>query len=199
MLTMQKGMHIPTDKELYNTLLDILEKEFEDFADAQNRYENTTRTLQAELGEDAAPSVEDVMNAIRQQTVSNLLFSSALGIKANWDHFMNPVARNFMDVEPDIYLREDTARRLPNYAQAQRVLDRFYGLLSPDHRLLYDDIRAYICYLETAVPKLAHYFGFLLGNRLLPRVLPGHHVDMGLTERYKTMINSYFGKSINLF
>lgn len=137
MLTMQKGMILPTDEELCDTLLRFMEKEFEDFPDTLNRYENTIHTLKAELDEGIDPSVEDVMNAICQQTASNLLFSGFLGIKANWDHFMNPIARNFMDVEPDIYLREDTARRLPNYAQAQRVLDRFYGLLSPDHRVLY--------------------------------------------------------------
>ena len=38
----------------------------------------------------------------------------------------------------------------------------------------FEDIVVYI-YLETVVPKLAHYYGYLLGNELLPCIIPGYH------------------------
>lgn len=196
MVTMQTVLNQLTCKEIYDSLIQIMTGEFEDFADAQKQYEHAMDILQTELGADA---VTDAMDAVQEQTVSNLLFSGVLGIKANLDNFINPLARNFLDVDSEIYLREDTAHRLPNYEQAQTVLDRFYAQLSPDQRMLFEEeVIAYICHLETVAPKLAHYCGYLLGNKLLPRIVPGYHADMALTEQYRMMLADYFGRKINL-
>lgn len=198
MITMQTVMEQLTGEEIYNTLIHVMTNEFEDFAVTRKQYENTTLTLQSELGNDTVPTVKDAMDAIQQQTVSNLLFSGAMGIKDNLDNFINPLTKNFLDVDSEIYLREETARRLPAYEQARKVLERFYALLSPDQQMLYEDIIAYISHLETTGPKLAHYYGYLLGNELLPRIVPGYHMDTALTLQYRIMLRDYFGKKINL-
>ena len=104
------------------------------------------------------------------------------------------MTRNFLDVDSEIYLREETAHRLPEYEGAQKVLDQFYALLSPNQKVLYEDVISYSSYLETTAPKLAHYYGYLLGNELLPRIIPGYHGDMALTVRYRMMLRDYFGK-----
>ena len=149
--------------------------------------------LQAELGDAAVPSVQEEMDAIEKQFSSNLLFSAYLGIKANLDNFKDPVARNFLDVDYDVYLREKAARRLPEYESAKIMRDRFYAQLSPAQRKKYEAVIVYTSHLETAGPKLAHYYGYLLGNELLPRVIPGYYPDSIQTARYTTMIKSYLG------
>lgn len=194
MITMQTVLEQLTGEEIYNALIQIMGKEFADFAVTRKQYERAIAILRTELGDD---TIADVTNAIRQQTVSTLLFSGVLGLKANLDNFINPLTRNFLDADSEIYLREDTARRLPHYEQAQKVLDRFYALLSPDRRTLYEDVIAYISHLETVGPKLAHYYGYLLGNELLPRVVPGYHADTALTVQYRMMLEDYFGQKID--
>lgn len=163
----------------------------EDFAADHHRYINAVNTLGRELGD----AVTDETKAIEQQCASNLLFSGLLGLKANLDNFINPVARSFLDVDFEIYLRERTAHSLPEYECAQEIRDRFYSLLTPAQKETYEDILTYHSHLGTVGPKLAHYYGYMLGNELLPRVIPGYHTDPVLTMRYTDMLSQYFGDS----
>jgi len=140
------------------------------------------------------PSVQDLVSAIECQTASNLIFSGFLGLKANLDHFIDPVARNFLDADSEVYLRENTAHRLPEYERAQEIIDSFYNLLSPSQKEIYDDVVEYTSYLENVGPKLAHYYGYLLGNKILYRIIPGYHADLGVTMRYHARLEEYFGK-----
>lgn len=197
MITAQTVLDQLTGNDLFEALEAIMTDHFKDFAPVQSRYIDVIAALQESLGNNAAISTKEEMTAIRQQTVSNLLFSGLLGLKANWDHFIDPVAKNFMDVDAEIYLREETAHRLPVYAAAQETRNRFYAQLSPEQQKLYEDVNAYFCYLETVGPKLAHYCGYMLGNDLLQRVIPGYHPDPVLTIKYTAMLESYFGKSFS--
>lgn len=137
---------------------------------------------------------ENSTYAIEQQCASDLLFSGFLGLKANLDNFKNPVARNFLDVDFEVYLRGEVAHRLPEYEQAQKNREQFYSQLTSAQREIYEDVSTYTCHLETVGPKLAHYFGYLLGNELLPRIIPGYCVDSVLTFRYNAVLGKYMGK-----
>ena len=181
---------ILTEHNLVQAFVQWMVKEYEDFAADYQRCMDAIATLQQELGD----SVTDEIDAIEKQCVSELLFSGLLGLKANLDNFIDPVARNFLDVDFDVYLREETAHRLPAYEQAQKVRDRFYSLLTPAQKEIYGDVITYTSHLETVGPKIAHYFGYILGNKLLPRVVPGYHTDMVLTIKYNAMLEKYFGK-----
>ena len=182
-------------KNMVDRLVTILSENVSDFSMSKKQYLETMDILYAELGDAAVPSVQEEMEAIEKQTASQLLFSAYLGIKANLDNFIDPIARNFLDVDYDVYLREKAARRLPEYESAKNTRDRFYAQLSPAQRKKYDAVIAYTSHLETAGPKLAHYYGYLLGNELLPRVIPGYYPDSIQTARYTAMIQAYFGNT----
>ena len=162
-----------------------------DFAEDYQLFQKAISYLKADLGEEANSSVDDLVDAIHRQTISNWLFSSYLGFQANIDHFINPVARTFADVDPEIYLRESVAKALPEYASAQAIIDSFWRQLTPEQEEVFEAVSAYIAHLETVVPKMAHYYGFLLGNELLPCVVPGYQPDMQLTVRYCMMLEDY--------
>ena len=179
-----------TEHRMVEAFVQWMAKECDDFAADHQRYMNATATLRQELGD----AVADEVDAIEKQCSSDLLFSGLLGLKANLDHFIDPVARNFLDVDFEVYLREETAHGLPAYEQAQKGRDRFYSLLTPAQKEIYEDVVAYTSHLETVGPKLAHYLGYILGNELLPRVVPGYHSDMVLTIKYNTMLEDYLGK-----
>ena len=189
MVTVQTVVERLTGKTIVDALVETMMAWFEDFAEVQSRYEAAL----CKLGE---ASVAEEMDAIWQQTASTLLFSGCLGIKANLDRFIDPVAKDFLEVDFQIFLREDMACRLPVYGRAQKVRDRSYASLSPEQREIYEDVIGYVSYMETAGPKLAHYFGYLLGNELLCWVVPGYQPDLEQTKRYGRLMESYFGVRI---
>lgn len=197
MVTMQTVLEQLDGKDTVETLVRVMAEKFSDFGEAQNRYLRAMDTLREELGDAATPSVAEEMEAIQRQTASNLLFSGLLGLRANLDHFIDPVARNFLEVDPETYLREEIARSLPEYESARQVRDRFYASLSPTQKEVYGDTVTYVSHLETVGPKLAHYYGYMLGNVLLRRVVPGYHADAILTAQYTAMLEEYLGKQLD--
>lgn len=189
MLTMQTILEQLTGRHIVEAFVQQMAEKSEGFAADRQRYIDAMDVLQKELGD----AVLEERDAIERQLASDLLFSGFLGLKANLNNFIDPIARNFLDVDFDVYLREETAHRLPEYERAEKSRDRFYSLLSPVQQKIYEDVLTYTSYLETVGPKLAHYYGYLLGNELLPRIVPGYHKDSILTARYTTMLENYFG------
>ena len=195
MITLQTVLNQLTGNDTVPALETFLAEHFEDFAIAQGRYINAIAALEESLGDSVSISARDERAAIAQQTASDLLFSGLLGFKANWDHFIDPVARTFLEVDSELYLREAMAHMLPEYIRAQEIRNQFYAQLSPTQQKLYEDVVAYACYLETVAPKLAHYYGYILGNEVLQRVFPGYHPDLRLTQQYTATLENYFGVS----
>ena len=46
--------------------------------------------------------------------------------------------------------------------------------------------------------KLAHYYGYLMGNELLLHCIPGYHSDRVLDIQYTRMLEQYFGRRLSL-
>ena len=57
----------------------------------------------------------------------------------------------------------------------------------------YENITNYYIHMECAGPKLAHYAGYLMANKLLPWVEPGYREDWHQTQIYDHQIREYFG------
>ena len=169
---------------------------FEDFAAEHIRFKETIALLEGQLEEKTAPSVSEMLEAIYQQIGSRLVFSCFLGLKANLDHYYDPMSRTFVDVDPEIYLRESVAHQLPDYQNAQRVQKEFYATLTTVQQEMYEGVSSYVSHLETFAPKLTHYYGYILGNQLFPCVIPGYVEDLRLTLRYRHILENYFGISI---
>ena len=186
-------------KEIAEKLIGFMTANSEEFVADRIRFNETISLLATVLGQDASPSAADLVDAIYRQIGSTLLFSWYLGLKANIDHFIDPLNRTFLDVDSEVYLRENIVRQLPDYLQAQHVQERFYKALSPNQREKYDEgITTYICHLEVVGPKLAHYYGFFLGNQLFPHVVPGYVSDTQLLIQYRYMLETYLGINIEI-
>lgn len=173
MIDMKNIMEQLTGQALTNSLIEFLEQHCEDFSEIREKYQEAI--AQTEKGKELA-------EAIDAQTASDLLFSAALGLKANLDHFRDPIARTFLEVDPETYLQESVAHSMPQYIEAQKILNTVG---------VNDAIIEYTTYLETFGPKLAHYFGYLLGDELLPKIIPGYQPDLLLTNRYQAWLQEY--------
>ncbi len=175
MIDVKTIMEQLTGQALTDLLTQFLEKHCEGFPEIREKFQEAI--VQTEKGDKLA-------DAIAAQAASDLLFSAALGLKANLDHFLDPIARIFLEVDPEIYLRESVAHNMPQYIEAQKILDTVE---------VNDTIIEYTIYLETIGPKLAHYFGFLLGDELFPRIIPGYQPDPPMTIRYHNWVCGYMG------
>ena len=175
MIDVKTIMEQLTGQALTNSLIEFLEQHCGDFPEIHGKYQEAI--ARTEEGKTLA-------EAIDAQTASDLLFSAVLGLKANLDHFHDPIARTFLEVDPEIYLRETVAHSLPQYLEAQNVQNAIDAN---------DAIIAYATYLETFGPKLAHYCGYLLGDELLPRIIPGYQPDPLLTTGYRAWMRTYLG------
>ena len=194
MLTMQTMIDPKREKELFATCNIILEECFTDFPEIKNNYLHAMDVLEKSLGNS---TVEREKDAICQQTVSRMLFSLVQGIQANCEGFLDPVRNSFLDVDPEVYLKENESWMLPDYLSAQEARKQFFSVLNDTQSLIYRDVTEYVCYLETVVPKLAHYYGYLLGNAVLHRFIPGYRPDIPTTVRYDTALKNCFGEDID--
>lgn len=183
-----------TGKAIMDSIIAAIKNNFQDFSAIQKGYIQAMETLQNSIGES---TVHKEKEAICQQIASIVLFSSVLGLQANYHYFWDPVGGNFLNADPEVYLRENIAKHLPEYAAAQQSRSEFYSQLDAAQKEQYQPVTEYICYLETVGPKLAHYFGYLSGNELLQRVVPGYHPDMAFTLQYCIKLEGYFGKRID--
>ena len=190
MLTLQNFLNQISHKDIFDSLVHMMEDTFQDFPEVQSNYIRAMDALKKDLGEE---SVKKEKEAIQKRIASTLFFSGWLGFQANLNYFLDPVAGDFLNAEPEIFLKEKIARTLPDYETAQEMQKQFHAGLNDAQRLIYEDVTEYICYLETAGPKLAHYYGYLLGNALLHRVVPGYQPDMAFTLRYAMMLENHFG------
>ena len=182
-------------REIVESLEAAMADKFADFASEQMRFHKAISALE-NLEKGNAPSAREAVEAIYRQIGSGLLFAFFLGMKANFDHFIDPIGRTFLEVDAEVYLREETAKQLPDYQSAQLVKRRFFAAQVPEYQELYEDIIAYISYLETVGPKLAHYYGYTTGNQLFPHIIPGYCADTRLTSRYSHMLENYLGVSL---
>lgn len=194
MVTTEKIIKWLTGPQHCQELVMYLENNFKSFLPVKSRYLEALEQFRKELGNDVSPSVDDLVDAIESQTASTLFYSGVLGFKNNWDHFVDPMARTVLDVDFEVYLSESTARRFPKYRQAQAVIDSFCALLAPQQKESYESIIEYISYLETVGPKMAHYYGYVLGNDILYDLVPGYYPDKVLTMQYRLMLARYLGQ-----
>ena len=196
MTTMQNFVEQLTGPKIVDALIEQMLEQMEDFREDHRRYLTAISSLKSALGDHMAPLVDKAVSAIHRRIASDLVFAGALGLKMNLDHFNNPMLPNctWPQVEFSNYLRENIAHSLPEYQLAGTIISEFYNLLTSEQREIYCDIMEYESHLETVGPKLAHYYGYLLGDTLLYRIVPGYHPDRVLTMNYNAMLEEYFGK-----
>ncbi len=193
MMTMQNVLYRVTGQDGMELLLEEMEKFFEDFPAVRQTYLKTMESFRKELGDEA---VEEEKKRIEQQITALVRYCWVRGLQANYKNFQNP-ANDFLDTDPEVYLGEKTARHLREIDEAQSLRRQFCRSLTQRQYSRYQGVIEYITYLETVAPKLAHYYGYLLGNELLHRFVPEYQPDLVQTLRYARDLEIYFGRPLD--
>lgn len=177
-------------------LIAFMERNTEGFAESRKNYFDCLNMLREELGENPSVTVDEFDAALHDAICSDLVYSAYLGFKANLDYFENPLANNFLNIDPEIYLREGTAHCLPAYERAYAKMEVFYAQLSPELKEATDAVTDYESHLETTGPKLAHFWAFKKANSFFPSVIPGYCAPMPFTYAYEHTLAKYMGITI---
>lgn len=199
MISKMQFMDSLIGKPVVDALIQTLYNQMEDFPSIYQAYLDAVEELHAELGPEAKNEIKKYITAIEQMCASNLYYAGTQGLKMNYDHFVNPMTPNctWPQVDYDDYLRPYIAESLPLYQTAYRFKEKFEKQL-PDHiESVIEAVTSFESALECGGVKLAHYYGYLMGNELLYHCVPGYHPDMVLDLRYTQMLEQYFGRKLS--
>jgi len=199
MITKQALIDTFVGKGIVDAMIETLYNQDPDFLETHRTYLAAIAKLHHVLGESEKRNIQKYVVAIEQKCASNLYHAGILGLKMNYDHFLNPMTPNctWKEVDYDDYLLPHIADQLPLFEVASRYTSQFENQLPSD----LDDVKEAVLSYETALEccgmKLAHYYGYLAGNELLYFLVPGYHADTVLDIRYSHMLEQYFGRPLN--
>lgn len=194
-------LHKLCGRGTYEALVHTLYNQCEEFPEIYQKYTDAIQQLRQELGNETNPSVDMFVTAIEMQCCSNMLFAGFQGLKMNYDHFINPMTPDitWKQIDFEDAWREDLATDLPMYHSAQVVIDDFYNLLTEDQKKrLYSPVSEYESELHVSAPKLAHYYGYAMGNTLLRLIVPSYHDDPAVDLRYHSILETCFGCPLDM-
>ena len=89
---------------------------------------------------------------------------------------------------------------LPASRKASKITYAFLEELRASHRDKLDlltGIDNYYNYLRTIGYKVAHYYGFVLADQLLPHLIPGYYADSVYVSTYGLILNKDIGVNVS--
>lgn len=198
MISQMQFMNYFIGKPVVDSMIETLYNQSQDFPAIYQAYLEAIEKLHVVLGPDAKHDIRKYVTAIEQICASNFYYAGVQGLKMNYDHFLNPMTPNctWPQVDYDDYLRPHIAESLPLYETAYRFKEKFEKQLPDELREAEEAISSFETAMECSGIKLAHYYGYLMGNDILLHCVPGYHSDMVLDIKYEHMIASYFGKRV---
>lgn len=200
MITKTQIMESLIGKPVVDAMVKTLYNQSNDFPDIHQAYLDAIERLHTVLGPEAKHDIQKYTVAIEQMCASNLYHAGVQGLKMNYDHFVNPMMPNCTapHVDYDDYLRPHVADRLPLYMSAYQYKEKFQKELPDELEDIVDAVIGFECAMECSGMKLAHYYGYLMGNELLRHCIPGYHRDTVLDIKYTRMLENYFGRRLNM-
>ena len=195
MYTVKSVMSQLTDPEVVlQNVSETLRKIDPEFAKEERQYYQAVDALEATIGDSISPSASEYIAAKEQKICSELIYVTWLGFQQNLECYQNPINTMFLKMDYEDFHRERTMHTLPKVQETLRTIDAFHAVMRemPDEKKnMTDGIIDYMCYLETTGYKLAHYFGFILADKLLKHIVPGYCSDSLTTMLYARDLRDY--------
>lgn len=184
-------------KDIVDALVKTLYNQVEEFPEQHRKYLAAIEELHTLLGPDAKHEVNKYVVAVEQKCSALLFFAGTAGLQMNYQHFLNPMSPTCVwpQVDYDDFLRPELAFDTPLYRSACRYMENFPYEIPEE---IQNAINEYETELEICGLKLAHIYGYLMGDDLLIHCIPGYHPDISLGYRYQHMLEEYFGRPLDM-
>lgn len=173
---------------------DILREIDPEFLNEEVKFLQAAAALERELGTSISPSASEYLSALEEEYTSAVVYFSWQGLMLNLKIFDNPVNTLLLKADYEDLLRENRLSVIPTVKKARRTINTFYDALKefPENiSSLIETISDFYAYLENTGYKLAHYFGFRLGDSFLYHVIPGYTDDSVNTSLYTMRLRDY--------
>ena len=180
------------DSLLMEELKRYLSERCNDYAEAEKQY---LKRLQAFEGTgDASKTIIREAIELREKSIAaSMLFAGHLGFLANKDNFEKNFRSPSQFDEPEEYLNESVMRSMPVSVQTASKLRSVYEAMTEEQKAIYEALVSYFVLLEDHGTKLAHFYGYMLANHLLYKMIPSYAEDELQTQRYTKKLSSYLG------
>ena len=182
-----------TGTTVLNALADALREYSTEFPEEENNYHKADTFLREALPVDMSPTLDEFLAAEEADIVSRILYAGYNGFRVNAENFHHPFSIDFTRMDYFDCVKDHIIGHFPVNYESARTMEAFYRALPDDLHATYENITNYYIHMECAGPKLAHYAGYLMANKLLPWVEPGYREDWHQTQIYDHQIREYFG------
>ncbi len=189
-------MNILNAKEMVKVMTEYIESFSKDFIPCKEEYEQSIFILRREIGDE---KVDKLIKAIERRCEADLIFCGSLGYEANLKNFRDPIARTFMDVDFEDYLRVEVLQNMPQRDCSEREIEEFRLSLTEEQKGVFEAVSSYLVFLELDLTKLAHYAGFMFANEMLYYTEPGYSANLVLSLRYRRFMEEWFSADFRLW
>jgi len=179
-------------KERLNEYIKLLDKSCKDFEGLKSSYENSCAQLQKKF-----KHIDEINECNNKILILSLDFYFKQGFNDNLEHFRNPHGPIFLDDDYDETLKEKELHEQSDYISAVIKRQKLVSLLPQELIKLYDIVVGYQAFLDTYIPKMAHYFGFVAGNKILKKSIDGYKPDYDLTTKYNKWLSIYLDMNLD--
>ncbi len=166
------------------------------FCKEEAAYQEAVSHMLAVLPPERKALAQDLLEKQEEAVTGHMVFLAWEGLLQNLSCFHNPISKKFLDLDYEDIHKESIMQSMPMSRKYWSAADAYHRSASGEERPLYDDITSYYCYLDTVANKLAHYYGFLLGDKILPHLIPGYEPDISTTTQYGWMLEKYLNMHV---
>ena len=151
--------------------------------------------LRAGLPSDHPVSLDAYLEEEERDMAECLLHLFWKGVKQNYDCFVNPVNKMFLQMDYEDFHQESLMRHFFP-AHFNDMSTKFAHSLPAEMSNATEPIISYYTYLQTIAYKLAHYYGFRFGDTFLSKVVPGYYPDGATSSTYALILHNDIGLHI---
>ena len=187
-------------KTVMTKVKDILREVDPEYKKEEQAFIDACSSLEAGIDESVTITAQSYLEALEEEFASDIVFVIGRGFKLNLDIHNNPVNALAFKLDYEDLHDERKMHLLPVAEKANKTSYAFLEELRESHRDkldLLDGINSYYSHLKTIGYKVAHYYGFLLADQLLPHLIPGYYADSVYVSTYGLILHNDIG--INVF
>lgn len=190
MKTLNEIAQAITSPAILDELAELVRTHDETFPQEEAIYHEAVADLKKTM---PAHSVDEYIRACQTEVVANILYAAYEGYRANLVNFYSPYATTFPRMDFTDYIRDHLVGHFQPAMDAHHIREAFTKALPDAVREAAEVVSGYFTLLDVNGPKVAHYVGYELANRLLPWVVPGYREDYSQTATYRRELEKYMG------
>ena len=187
-------------KTIMAKVRDVLREVDPDYEKEEQAFIAACSSLESGIDDSFTITPQSYLEALEEEFASDIVFVIGRGFKLNLDIHNNPVNALAFKLDYEDLHEERKMHLLPVAEKANKTTYAFLEELRESHRDkldLLDGVNSYYNYLKTTGYKVAHYYGFLLADQLLPHLIPGYYADSVYVSTYGLILHNDI--DINLF